>query len=271
MIYRNIQDPITHQDYTRDPRYIARKADSYMRNTGLADQCLLPPELEFFVFDRVRFVQRGHECFYYVVSIEGTWNMGRDESPNLGYALGSGLGYFPCPPTDSLVDLRSEMAQRMADCGISTSAHFHEVATGGQCEIDLVPHPLVQSADQVVLAKYIIRNVARRAGKTATFMPKPLFGDNGSGMHTHLTLWKDDQPLLSGQGYAGLSDLGLLCNRRLAQARQVAVCLRQPHDQQLQAARSGFRGSHQDFIQQAQSGRDRARASRQPEPEKPSH
>ncbi len=97
----------------------------------------------------------------------------------------------------------------MADCGIATSAHFHEVATGGQCEIDLVPHPLVQSADQVVLAKYIIRNVARRNGKTATFMPKPLFGDNGSGMHTHLTLWKDDQPLLAGQGYAGLSDLGL--------------------------------------------------------------
>ena len=171
---------------------------------GLADQCLLAPELEFFVFDNVRFEQNGHECFYYVDSVEGIWNRGRDESPNLGYKPGSGLGYFPCPPIDSLVDLRSEMAQRMADCGIATAAHFHEVATGGQCEIDLVPHPLVPSADQVVLAKYIIRNVARRNGKTATFMPKPLFGDNGSGMHTHLTLWKDDQPLLAGQGYAGL-------------------------------------------------------------------
>ena len=139
----NIQDPITHQDYTRDPRNIARKAVSYMRNTGLADQCLLAPELEFFVFDNVRFEQSGHECFYYVDSVEGIWNRGRSESPNLGYKPGSGLGYFPCPPTDSLVDLRSEMAQRMTDCGIGTTAHFHEVATGGQCEIDLVPRPLV--------------------------------------------------------------------------------------------------------------------------------
>ena len=205
----NIQDPITHQDYTRDPRNIARKATSYMRNTGLADDCLLAPELEFFVFDDVRFEQRGHEAFYHVDSVEGAWNRGRAESPNLGYKPGSGLGYFPCPPTDSLVDLRSEMAQRMGQCGIPIAAHFHEVATGGQCEIDLMPQPLIGSADQVMLARYIIRNVARRAGKSATFMPKPLFGDNGSGMHTHLTLWKDGQPLLAGQGYAGLSDLGI--------------------------------------------------------------
>ena len=182
---------------------------SYMRNTGLADQCLLAPELEFFVFDNVQFDQRGHEAFYQVDSVEGAWNRGRAESPNLGYKPGSGLGYFPCPPTDSLVDLRSEMAQKMAECGIATAAHFHEVATAGQCEIDLVPRALVESADQVVTAKYIIRNVARRSKKTATFMPKPLFGDNGSGMHTHLTLWKDNQPLLAGNGYAGLSDLGL--------------------------------------------------------------
>jgi glutamine synthetase len=205
----NIHDPITHQDYTRDPRNIARKAMSYMRNTGVADQCLLAPELEFFVFDNVQFDQRGHEAFYQVDSVEGAWNRGRAENPNLGYKPGSGLGYFPCPPTDSMVDLRSEMAQRMAECGIATAAHFHEVATAGQCEIDLVPRPLVESADQVVTAKYIIRNVARRNRKTATFMPKPLFGDNGSGMHTHLTLWKDNQPLLAGQGYAGLSDLGI--------------------------------------------------------------
>ena len=146
----NIHDPITHQDYTRDPRNIARKATSYMRNTGLADQCLLAPELEFFVFDNVQFDQRGHEAFYHVDSVEGAWNRGRAENPNLGYKPGSGLGYFPCPPTDSLVDLRSEMAQRMAECGIATAAHFHEVATGGQCEIDLMPRPLVESADQVV-------------------------------------------------------------------------------------------------------------------------
>jgi glutamine synthetase len=137
------------------------------------------------------------------------WNRGRVEGPNLGYKPGSGLGYFPCPPTDSLADLRSEMAQRMAECGIATLAHHHEVATGGQCEIDLAHQPLVESADQVMLARYIIRNVALRGGKTATFMPKPLFGDNGSGMHTHLSLWKGEAPLLAGNGYAGLSELGL--------------------------------------------------------------
>ncbi len=205
----NIQDPITQQDYTRDPRNIARKAVSYMRSTGLADFCEFAPELEFFIFDDVRFDQRGHEAFYHVDSVEGAWNRGRVESPNLAYKTGSGMGYFPCPPTDSLADLRSEMAQRMLECGIPTSAHYHEVATGGQCEIDLVPRDLVECADQVMLAKYIIRNVARRNGKTATFMPKPLFGDNGSGMHTHFGMLKGDTPLLAGNGYAGLSDFGM--------------------------------------------------------------
>jgi glutamine synthetase len=205
----NIQDPITQQDYTRDPRNIARKAVSYMRTTGLADSCKIAPELEFFVFDDVRYEQRGHEAFYHVDSVEGTWNRGRVEGPNLGYKPGSGLGYFPCPPTDTLADLRTEMAQRMAECGIATSAHYHEVATGGQCEIDLMPKALVESADQVMLARYIIRNVARRNGKTATFMPKPLYGDNGSGMHTHFSLWKGEIPVLAGNGYAGLSDLGM--------------------------------------------------------------
>ncbi len=205
----NIQDPITQQDYTRDPRNIARKAVSYMKSTGLADTCRLAPELEFFVFDDVRFDQNGHEAYYHVDSAEGAWNRGRAEGPNLAYKAGSGLGYFPCPPTDSLADLRTEMAQRMAECGIGTAAHYHEVATGGQSEIDLASQPLVESADQVMLARYIIRNVARRHGKTATFMPKPLHGDNGSGMHTHFTLWKDNAPLLAGNGYAGFSDLGM--------------------------------------------------------------
>jgi glutamine synthetase len=205
----NIQDPVTQEDYTRDPRNIARKAVAYMRQTGVADTCRLAPELEFFVFDDVRYEQRGHEAYYHVDSVEGAWNRGRSEGPNLGYKPGSGLGYFPCPPTDSLADLRTEMAQVMAECGIPTSAHHHEVATGGQGEIDLVHRPLVEGADQVMMAKYIIRNVARRNGKTATFMPKPLFGDNGSGMHTHFSLWKGEVPLLAGNGYAGLSDLGM--------------------------------------------------------------
>jgi glutamine synthetase len=236
----NIHDPITHQDYTRDPRNIARKATSYMRNTGLADQCLLAPELEFFVFDNVRFDQRGHEAFYHLDSVEGVWNRGRQESPNLGYKPGSGLGYFPCPPTDSLVDLRTEMAQRMAECGIATAAHFHEVATGGQCEIDLVSKPLLESADQVMLAKYIIRNVARRAGKTATFMPKPLFGDNGSGMHTHLSMWKDNHPLLAGHGYAGLSDLGLYAIGGLIKHAQALCAFANPTTNSYKRLVAGF-------------------------------
>lgn len=205
----NIHDPITHQDYTRDPRNIARKAQSYMRSTGLADTCRMAPELEFFVFDDVRYDQKQHEAFYHVDSVEGSWNRGRRENPNLGYKPGSGLGYFPCPPTDSLSDLRTEMAQIMAECGIATASHYHEVATGGQSEIDLVDQPVVESADQVMLAKYIIRNVAHRHGKAATFMPKPLYGDNGSGMHTHMTLWKNEEPILAGDGYASLSEAGL--------------------------------------------------------------
>jgi glutamine synthetase len=205
----NIHDPITRQDYTRDPRNIARKAVSYMRSTGEADECRIAPELEFFVFDDVRFDQSGHEAFYHVDSVEGAWNRGRAERPNLGYKAGTGLGYFPVPPTDSLADLRTEMAQTLHECGIPTSAHYHETATGGQCEIDLVEAPLVEAADRVMLAKSIIRNVARRHGRTATFMPKPIHGDNGSGMHTHLALWKGGEPVLAGHGYAGLSDKGL--------------------------------------------------------------
>lgn len=205
----NIHDPVTHEAYTRDPRNIARKAVQYMRSTGLAETCTVAPELEFFVFDDVRFDQRGHEAFYRVDSVEGAWNRGRREDPNLGYKPGSGLGYFPVPPTDSLSDLRTEMAQIMAECGIATAAHHHEVATGGQCEIDLVPRPLVEAADQVMLARYIIRNVARRAGKSASFMPKPLFGDNGSGLHTHFALWRGAAAVLAGDGYAGLGEAGM--------------------------------------------------------------
>ncbi len=204
----NIQDPITQQDYTRDPRNIARKAVSYMRSTGVADHCRVAPELEFFVFDSVRYDQKGHEAFYHVDSVEGAWNTGQPV-PNLGSKASSGLGYFPCPPIDSLADIRTEMAQTLHECGILTEAHFHEVATGGQCEIDLADRDLVDAGDGVMLAKYIIRNVARRHNKAATFMPKPLYGDNGSGMHTHFTLWKAEQPILAGNGYAGLSDAGL--------------------------------------------------------------
>jgi glutamine synthetase len=205
----NIQDPLTHEDYTHDPRNIARKAVQYMKGTGLADTCLLTPEIEFFVFDDVRFESRGHEAFYHIDSVEGSWNRGKSERPNLGYKPGSGLGYFPCPPTDSLSDLRTEMAAIMGECGIRTTAHHHEVATGGQCEVDLEPSGLVECADQVMMARHIIRNVAHAAGKTASFMPKPLYGDNGSGLHTHLSLWKGETPLFAGRDYAGLSEVGM--------------------------------------------------------------
>ena len=206
----NIQDPITQQDYTRDPRNIALKAVHHLMESGVADDCRIAPELEFFVFDRVRFDQTSNQAFYHVDSSEGAWNQGRDErAGNLGYKPRSSLGYFPCPPTDSQADLRSEMARIMGECGIGTSAHFHEAATAGQGEIDLLPQTLVRASDHVMLARSIIRNVATRHGMTATFMPKPLFGENGSGLHAHLGLWKDGRPLFDGQGYAGLGEEAL--------------------------------------------------------------
>jgi glutamine synthetase len=205
----NIQDPITREDYSRDPRNIARKAVNYLKSTGIADTCYIGPEAEFFIFDDVRFDQNAHEGYYHLDSIEGQWNRGRDEKPNLGYKLRYKEGYFPVPPADQLMDLRNEMMQTMIECGLDVEAQHHEVATGGQCEIDLRYQDLVRMADSQCLYKYIVKNVARKYGKTVTFMPKPLYGDNGSGMHVHLSLWKNNEPLFAGGGYAGLSDMGL--------------------------------------------------------------
>ncbi|MBX3414087.1 MAG: type I glutamate--ammonia ligase [Pirellulales bacterium] len=205
----NIQDPITREDYTRDPRNVARKAVNYLKSTGIADTCYIGPEAEFFIFDDVRFDQRAHEGYYHLDSIEAEWNRGREEHPNLGYKLRHKEGYFPVPPADSLMDIRNEMMQTMIDCGLDVEAQHHEVATGGQCEIDLRFQNLVRMADYMLMYKYIIKNVALRHGKTVTFMPKPLFGDNGSGMHTHISLWKGDKPLFAGGGYAGLSDTAM--------------------------------------------------------------
>jgi glutamine synthetase len=204
-----IQDPISREDYSRDPRNIARKAVNYLKSTGIADTCFIGPEAEFFLFDDVRFDQNAHEGYYHLDSREAEWNRGRAEAPNLGYKLRYKEGYFPCPPADQLMDLRNEMMQTMIQCGIDVEAQHHEVATGGQCEIDMRFQDLVKMADQMCLYKYIVRNVARRHGRTATFMPKPLYGDNGSGMHTHISLWKDGHPLFAGSGYAGLSETAL--------------------------------------------------------------
>ncbi|MDA1049560.1 MAG: type I glutamate--ammonia ligase [Planctomycetota bacterium] len=205
----NIQDPITREDYSRDPRNVARKAANYLKSTGIADTANFGPEAEFFIFDDVRFDQNAREGYYHVDSIEGEWNRGRDEQPNLGHKLRYKEGYFPVPPADQMMNIRNEMMQTMIDCGLDVECQHHEVGTAGQSEIDLRFNELVKMADDVVLYKYIVKNVAARNNKTATFMPKPIFGDNGSGMHTHVSFWKDDEPLFAGSGYAGLSDMAL--------------------------------------------------------------
>jgi glutamine synthetase len=205
----NILDPVTKEFYTRDPRYIAQKAENYMKSLGIADTAYFGPEAEFFLFNNVQYDSTANSSFYLVDSKEGTWNTGADEEPNLGYKPRHKEGYFPVPPTDSLEDIRVEMSLLMQKSGIYVEAQHHEVATGGQCEIDMRYSPLVSMADQLMLFKYIVKNVARRNGLSATFMPKPLFGDNGSGMHTHQSLWKDGKPLFAGNGYAGLSEMAL--------------------------------------------------------------
>src|SRR5574342_727726 len=204
----DILDPVTKQQYPRDPRFIARKAEAYLGFTGIGDTAYFGAEAEFFIFDNIRFDQRENCGFYFVDAEEGRWNSGREER-NLGYRPRYKEGYFPVPPTDHYQDLRTEMATTLQKCGLEVECHHHEVATGGQTEIDLKFDKLVTSADHMMLYKYIVRNVANQYGKTVTFMPKPLFGDNGSGMHTHQSLWKNGQPLFAGDGYAGLSQLAL--------------------------------------------------------------
>ena len=209
VIICNIQDPITKQDYGKDPRNVARKAENYLKSTGIGDVAYFGPEAEFFVFDDVVYGSSENESFYRVDSVEGFWNTGADEGPNLGYKLRYKEGYFPVPPSDSMQDLRSEMVLLMIDAGVPIEAHHHEVATGGQGEIDMRFAPLVVMADSLLKYKYIVKNVAKKHGKTATFMPKPIFGDNGSGMHIHLSIWEGDTPLFAGDGYAGLSEMAL--------------------------------------------------------------
>lgn len=202
----NIQDPLTREDYARDPRNVARKAVNYMLASGVADAAYFGPEVEFFLFDDVRYDQTPNSGYYYLDSSEGAWNTGRDERPNLGHKLRYREGYFPCPPADQSHDLRTEMMLTMIECGLKVEGQHHEQATGGQGEIDMQFAPLVEMADAVLKYKYIVKNVARRHGKTATFMPKPLFADNGNGMHVHTSLWKEGRNLFSGSGYSGLSD-----------------------------------------------------------------
>lgn len=202
----NVYDPISGEAYSRDPRNVAQKALDYMKSTGVADTCYIGPEPEFFVFDDVSYETTRSSAGYAVESSEAIWTSG---APGGGHKVDYKGGYFPVSPFDTLQDIRSEMVRTMIDCGIVTEVHHHEVGTAGQCEIDMKYAPLLKMADQVQLYKYIVKNVAKKHGKTATFMPKPIFEDNGSGMHTHQSLWKDGQPLFAGDGYAGLSELAI--------------------------------------------------------------
>ncbi|MDK1020821.1 MAG: type I glutamate--ammonia ligase [Candidatus Hydrogenedentes bacterium] len=208
-VIAQIVDPETRKDYEKCPRHLVRRAAEYLRSTGIADTCHVGPEPEFFIFDEVRYEQNQHTGYYQVDSVEGAWNTARFEEPNLGYKPSYKGGYFPVSPTDTYHDLRGEMVYEMMKLGIKIEAHHHEVGTGGQAEIDMQYAEITKMADQFQWYKYIIKNVALRNGKTVTFMPKPIFDDNGSGMHTHMSLWKDGEPIFAGDRYAGLSQTAL--------------------------------------------------------------
>jgi len=205
----NVVDPITLEEYSRDPRFIARKAATWLKSSGIADTAYFGPEVEFFIFDHVRFDQTQNSAFYFVDSGEGPWNRGADSEKNLGYRPGYQRGYLACPPTDQSMDLRNHMMQKLIDCGIKVECQHHEVGSSGQAEIDFRYDNLVSAADNVMTYKYVVRNAAYRSGKSVTFMPKPLFDEAGSGMHTHFSLWKDDQPLFAGEAHAGLSQMAM--------------------------------------------------------------
>lgn len=205
----NIMDPVTHESYSRDPRYIAQKAEAYLKSSGIGDTAHFGPEPEFFIFDDVRFESRRNRAFYEVDSEEGIWNSGRDECPNLGYKPRHTEGYFPVPPMDKFQDLRTEMLLTLESLGIEVECQHHEAATGGQAEIDMRFKPLLQMGDQLMWFKYVLKNVAYKHNHTVTFMPKPLFEDNGTGMHTHISIWKEGKPVFAGDKYAGVSQEAL--------------------------------------------------------------
>ncbi|MBW2621803.1 MAG: type I glutamate--ammonia ligase [Deltaproteobacteria bacterium] len=256
----NITDPITKEQYSRDPRYIAQKAEAYLKSTGLADTAYFGPEPEFFIFDDIRYATDQHSSFYFVDSVEGSWNTGREENPNLGYKPRYKEGYFPVPPTDSLNDLRTEMTLKLIEAGIEIEAQHHEVATAGQAEIDIKFESLVKMGDNLMLFKYIIKNVAKQRGKTVTFMPKPIFSDNGSGMHVHQSLWKKGEPLFAGNEYAGLSEMALhYIGGILAHARSLcAICA--PTTNSYKRLVPGFEAP----VNMAYSSRNRSAAIRLP-------
>lgn len=205
----DVYEPATKEKYARCPRNIAQKAEAYLKSSGIGDKCFYGPEAEFFVFDDIRYDNGPNQSFYKVDSVEGHWNTGREENPNLGYKPRPKEGYFPVPPNDSMMDLRNEISLKLMDAGIEVEALHHEVASGGQCEIDLKFDQLVKMSDQLLMFKYFVKNTAKEFGKTVTYMPKPIFADNGSGMHVNMSIWKSDNPIFAGNGYAGLSEEAL--------------------------------------------------------------
>ena len=206
----NVKDPVTGESYSRDPRYIAQKAEAHLKSTGIGDTAYFGPEPEFFILDDVRFSQGYNHGFYYLDSKEGFWNSGKEENPNLGYKPRYKEGYFPVPPMDSLQDIRTEMMLTLESVGVDVEVHHHEVGTAGQAEIDMRFDSLVSMGDKLLKYKYVIKNVARRHGKTVTLMPKPIFQDNGSGMHVHQSIWKGDKNTFFEAGtYADLSKTAL--------------------------------------------------------------
>jgi len=203
----DVYDPITKQPYNRDPRYVAKKAEAYLKQTGIGDKVFFGPEAEFFIFDNVRYASSTNESYYEVDSVEGWWNSGDASKPNFGGQILPKRGYFPVPPTDTLTTLRSKIVMALEEAGVEMEIHHHEVATAGQVELGMKFNTLIRMADQLLIYKYIAKNVARQNGKTATFMPKPVFGDNGSGMHVHSSIWKDNKNVFfDASGYAQLSD-----------------------------------------------------------------
>ena len=259
----SIADPVLGEPYARDPRYVAQKAERHLFESSIADIAYFGPEAEFFVFDHIAYEQVEHRAFYEVDSAEGFWNTGRPAAAgsNLAYKLRQKEGYFPVPPADSLANLRGEMVATMETLGIRCEFHHHEVSSGGQGEIDMRFQPLLKMADQMMIYKYVVKNEAAQAGKTATFMPKPIFEENGSGMHVHQSLWKDGEPLMYGEGgYANLSDLARQYIARAADPRAGAARVLRADHELLPPARARLRGPGQPRLLGAQPLGLRARA-----------
>ena len=256
----DIADPVTREPYTRDPRHITKKAEAYLKSTGIGDTAFIGPEAEFFIFDNIRYESGRNRAFYEFDSVEGIWNTGREECPNLGYKPRHKEGYFPVPPSDKFQDLRTEMTLVLQNLGIEIEAQHHEVATAGQSEIDMRFKPLLEMSDQLMWFKYVLKNIAYKHGHTVTFMPKPLFEDNGSGMHTHLSIWKGGQPLFAGDKYAGVSQEALYAIGGILKHCKAVCAFSNPTTNSYKRLVPGFEAP----VNLAYSGRNRSAAVRIP-------